>query len=52
MPLAFLLLISVLNPAYIRPFIHSQTGHALMIYSVISIGIGFLILNRLVNVEE
>jgi tight adherence protein B len=52
MPLAFLLIISLINPGYIGPFVHSQTGHALMVYSVISIGIGFLILNRLVNVEE
>jgi Flp pilus assembly protein TadB len=34
------------------PFIHSKVGHALIAYSILSIGIGFLVLNRLVNVEE
>src|SRR5262249_59592249 len=52
MPLAFLLVISLINPGYIGPFIHSQTGQALMGYSVISIGIGFLILTRLVKLGE
>jgi tight adherence protein B len=52
MPLAFVAIISLVNPGYIGPFIHSQAGHALIAYSIVSIGVGFLILNRLVNVEE
>jgi tight adherence protein B len=52
MPLAFVAVISLLNPNYMLPFIHSKVGHALIAYSILSIGIGFLVLNRLVNVEE
>jgi tight adherence protein B len=52
MPLAFVAIISLVNPGYIGPFVHSKAGHALIAYSIVSIGVGFLILNRLVNVEE
>jgi tight adherence protein B len=52
MPLAVVAIISLFNPGYIGPFVNSKVGHALLAYSVVSIGVGFLILNRLVNVEE
>ncbi|HEY2219401.1 MAG TPA: type II secretion system F family protein, partial [Gaiellaceae bacterium] len=52
MPLAFVAVISVLNPGYMLPFIHSTVGHTLIAYSILSISVGFLALNRLVNVEE
>ena len=52
MPLAFVVLVSLINPGYMLPFIHSDIGHLLLVYSVFSIAIGFFVLNRLVNVEE
>jgi tight adherence protein B len=52
MPLAFVLLISLINPGYMGPFVHSAVGRAAIVYSVASLAVGFLILNRLVNVED
>jgi tight adherence protein B len=52
MPLAFVVLISLINPGYMGPFIHSNVGHVAIIYSVASLAVGFVILNRLVNVED
>ena len=52
MPLAFVVVISLFNPGYIMPFLHSQVGHLLIAYSIASIAVGFFVLNRLVSVEE
>jgi tight adherence protein B len=52
MPLAFVVIISLVNPGYMGPFIHSSVGHVLLLYSVVSVAVGFVILNRLVKVEE
>jgi tight adherence protein B len=52
MPLVFVAIISLVNPGYIGPFVHSSIGHVLLVYSVVSVTLGFIILNRLVNVEE
>ena len=52
MPLVFVAIISLINPGYMGPFVHSSIGHVLIIYSVASVAVGFVILNRLVNVEE
>jgi tight adherence protein B len=50
-PVAIVILLLVVNPSYMLPFLQSGLGHVLMTYSVISITIGALILNRMVNVK-
>jgi tight adherence protein B len=52
LPFVFVVLVLILDPGYMLPFLRSNTGHILMLYSVVSITIGFLILNRLVNVKR
>jgi tight adherence protein B len=51
-PLAMVVLLLIVNPSYMLPFLQSGIGHVLMTYSVISLAIGALILNRLVSVKE
>jgi tight adherence protein B len=52
MPVVFILATSIIDPQYTMPFIRSGMGHLLLVYSVVSVAIGFVVLNRLVNVEE
>ena len=52
MPVAFVVLISIVNPSYMLPFLRSGLGHLLLAYSAASIAIGFVVLNRLIEVEE
>jgi tight adherence protein B len=52
LPFGFVVLVLIIDPNYMLPFLRSNTGHILMLYSVVSITIGFLILNRLVNVKR
>ena len=51
LPFVFAGLLAALDPSYMLPFLHSHTGHVLTIACVISIGIGALILNRIVNIK-
>jgi tight adherence protein B len=51
MPLGFIIILSLVNPSYIGPFVRSNLGHLLLAYSAVSVTIGFFIINRLVNVE-
>ncbi len=50
-PLALVILLLLVNPSYMLPFLQSGLGHVLTVYSVISITIGALILHRMVNVK-
>jgi tight adherence protein B len=50
-PVAMVILLLLVNPSYMLPFLQSGLGHVLMTYSVISITIGALILRRMVNVK-
>ncbi|HZO96427.1 MAG TPA: VWA domain-containing protein [Gaiellaceae bacterium] len=51
MPFLFVGLVSLITPSYMLPFLRSDLGHALIAYSVVSIAVGYLVLNRLVNVK-
>jgi tight adherence protein B len=50
-PIALVLLMLLINPDYMLPFIQSGIGQLLMAYSVASMAIGAFILSRIVNVK-
>jgi Flp pilus assembly protein TadB len=52
MPAAFVVVLSVINRGYMLPFVRSDLGHLLLAYSAVSIAVGFVVLNRLVNVDD
>src|SRR5829696_3355156 len=51
LPLAVVLLISVINPDFVRPLIDTPMGHKLLIYSACSVGVGYLVMSRIANVD-
>jgi tight adherence protein B len=51
LPFVFAGLLTVLDPNYMLPFLRSHAGHVLTVVCVISIGIGGLLLNRIVNIK-
>jgi tight adherence protein B len=51
MPFGFLALLLVAAPNYVRPFLSSGLGHVLLVFSVVSIMIGGVLLNRIVSVK-
>jgi tight adherence protein B len=52
LPLVFIVMTAILDPSYMMPFVRSTTGHLLLAYSAASVIVGFIVLNRLVNVDE
>jgi tight adherence protein B len=52
LPFGFAALIAVINPGYMLPFLRSGVGHLLIAGSIVSILIGALFLNRVVNIAE
>jgi tight adherence protein B len=50
-PIALVLLMLLINPDYMLPFLRSGIGQLLMAYSVASMAIGAFILSRIVNVK-
>jgi tight adherence protein B len=52
LPFGFAALIAVINPGYMLPFLRSGVGHLLIAGSIVSILIGALLLNRVVNIAE
>jgi len=52
MPFIFLVLMLIVAPNYVTPFLSSHVGHLLMLASVVSISIGAFILNRIVSVKS
>jgi tight adherence protein B len=51
MPFGFLLVLLLVAPAYVTPFLSSHIGRVLMLLSVVSISIGGFVLNRIVSVK-
>lgn len=51
LPVAFVALMTLIDPDYMLPFLRSGFGQTLMIVSAISISIGAVLLNRIVNVK-
>src|SRR6476661_11272244 len=51
LPLAVVLLISVINPDFVRPLIDTPMGHKLIIYSACSVLMGYFVMSRIANVD-
>jgi tight adherence protein B len=51
LPLAVVLLISVINPDFVRPLIDTPMGHKLIMYSACSVAVGYLVMSRIANVD-
>ena len=51
LPLAVVLLISVINPDFMRPLVTTPMGHKLIIYAACSVGVGYLVMSRIANVD-
>ncbi len=51
LPVAVILFLMILNPAYLTDFIHNPLGKALLIASVFLEAIGFFIINRIVDIK-
>src|SRR5581483_5410804 len=52
MPFAFLALLLLVTPHYVLPFLSDHLGRVLIFASVISVGIGWLLLNRIASVKS
>jgi tight adherence protein B len=52
MPIGLAFLLTLISPSYMRPLWSSSSGHFLIVFSLISMGIGALILKRIVNVRS
>jgi tight adherence protein B len=52
LPVVFVLVTLVVASSYMLPFVRSTTGQLLLAYSAVSVAIGFVVLNRLVDVED
>ena len=50
-PFALILLMLLINPDYMLPFLKSSIGQALMAYSLASMALAALVLRRIVNVK-
>ncbi len=51
LPLGMAIVLSIVNPGYMLPFLRSNLGHVLIAYSVVSIAIGAFLLNRIASVK-
>ena len=51
LPLAVVLLIGVINPDFMRPLIETPMGHKLIVYAACSVGVGYLVMSRIANVD-
>ncbi len=50
-PLFLLAAISLMNPEYMKPFYNTGLGHAMAAVSLMLEGVGFLVINRIVNIK-
>jgi tight adherence protein B len=51
LPLAVVLLISVLNPGFIRPLFITETGHKLIAYAAFSVVAGYFVMSRIADID-
>jgi len=49
LPIALLLALTALNPSYMEPLWHSQTGHELLFIGVVMLALGALVLKKIVS---
>jgi len=51
LPLAVVLLISAINPDFMRPLITTDAGHKLVAYAACSVFAGYLVMSKIANVD-
>jgi tight adherence protein B len=51
LPFAVVLLITVLNPDFIRPLFQTSTGHKIMAYAGVSVALGYLVMSKIADVD-
>ena len=51
LPLAVVLIISAINPAFMQPLFQSETGHKLIAYAAVSVVAGYFVMSRIANVD-
>jgi tight adherence protein B len=51
LPIAVVLLISAINPDFMKPLIETPLGHKLLIYSAASVAVGYVVMSKIANVD-
>jgi tight adherence protein B len=51
LPFGLAALMTLISPKYMSPFLKSSTGHILIVFCLVSMGMGALLLKRIVNVR-
>ncbi|MDB4881359.1 MAG: hypothetical protein JWL95_125 [Gemmatimonadetes bacterium] len=51
LPFAVVLLVSAVNPGFMRPLLDTQTGHKLLIYTISSVLLGYVVMARIARVD-
>ncbi len=51
LPIVLLMILSVVNPAYMRPFFTTTYGHILLLVGVCMEAIGFLVIRKIVDIK-
>jgi tight adherence protein B len=51
LPVAVLILLGTINPAFVQPLIHSSTGQKLLVYAAVSVLVGYALMARIADVE-
>jgi tight adherence protein B len=51
LPLAVVLLISAINPAFMEPLFQTDTGHKLIAYAAASVLVGYFVMSKIANVD-
>jgi tight adherence protein B len=51
LPLAVVLLISVINPNFMQPLFHTEMGHTLIAYAAASVVAGYFVMSRIAHID-
>ncbi|WHH57941.1 type II secretion system F family protein [Petroclostridium sp. X23] len=51
LPIALLMILSVLNPAYVQPFFTTTYGHMMLVISIVMECIGFFVIHKIVDIK-
>ncbi|MEO8561450.1 MAG: type II secretion system F family protein [bacterium] len=51
LPIAVVLVLGSINPAFVQPLLHSTTGQKLLVYAAVSVLIGYALMARIADVE-
>jgi tight adherence protein B len=51
LPIAVVLVLGSINPTFVQPLLHTNTGQKLLIYAAVSVLIGYVLMARIADVE-